>query len=345
MVDHDDLSRLDRAFALGERGRGRTSPNPFVGCVLVAGQQVVGEGWTQPPPGPHAEAVALAQAGEAARGATAYVTLEPCAHVGRTPPCPEALIAAGVRRVVAALADPNPIAGGGVDRLRAAGIAVDVDVAADRARRVHEVFLHGLTHDRPVVIAKTASSIDGYIADHTGASRWITGPGAREAGHRLRAEVDAVLVGSGTALADDPALTVRLPGWDGPQPRRVVLDRRGRLRGRPDLRLLTDRAADTVVLDSATPEDALAALHADGIRSVLVEGGAGVIGGFLASGLIDRFEVHLAGVVLGQGLSPVAGRFDLADAPRLELASAVVCDDDVLVTAYPRRADADEPQG
>lgn len=335
-----DAAWLDRAFAVGERGRGRTSPNPFVGCVLVApdGATVVGEGWTRPAGGLHAEAVALAGAGEAARGATCYVTLEPCDHIGRTPPCSQALVDAGVARVVAALADPDPLARGGGARLRAAGIAVDLDAAPDRARRQHEVFLHGLAHARPFVVAKVASSLDGFTADHRGASRWITGPAARARGHALRAEVDAVVVGSGTALADDPHLTVRLDapdgGWDGPQPRRVVLDRRGRTAG-ADLHLLRDGAAPTTVLADPDPAAVLGRLWADGVRSVLVEGGAGVLGAFVAADLVDRYEVHLAGLLLGSGMSAVTAAFDLADAPRLDFVSAARCDDDVLLTAYP----------
>jgi diaminohydroxyphosphoribosylaminopyrimidine deaminase/5-amino-6-(5-phosphoribosylamino)uracil reductase len=279
--------------------------------------------------------MALAQAGAAARGATVYVTLEPCDHTGRTPPCSEALIAAGVGRVVAATADPNPLAAGGTARLRDAGIAVDLDVDVDRARRQNEIFLHALRHHRPFVIAKWASSLDGSIADHRGRSQWITGPGARTRVQTLRAEVDAVVVGSGTALADDPRLTVRLDGYDGPQPLRVVLDRRGRTVG-VDLRIFADHAAPTVVLDAPTPAQALAELWERGVTSVLLEGGASVIGAFVAADLVDRYEVHLAGVLLGAGLSGVAGAFDLASAPRLTLSSVDCDDDDVVVVAYPR---------
>ncbi len=327
---------MDRALQVAERARGRVSPNPFVGCVIVSDGRVVGEGATQPPGGPHAEVMALAAAGEHARGATAYVTLEPCDHTGRTPPCSLALIDAGVSRVVIALADPNPVARGGADRLRAAGVQVDLDVAPDAARRQNEVFLHGLSAGRPFVVAKTASSLDGFIADRDGRSQWITSPWAREHGQLLRAEVDAVLVGSGTALADDPALTVRIQGWDGPQPLRVVLDRRGRLAGR-QLALLTDGLADTVVLDAPTPAAVLADLWDRGVRSVLLEGGAGVVGAFLSAGLVDRFEIHLGGVILGEGLSGVGAAFTLATAPRLRIAGVKTSDDDVVVTAYPKR--------
>jgi diaminohydroxyphosphoribosylaminopyrimidine deaminase / 5-amino-6-(5-phosphoribosylamino)uracil reductase len=330
-------AHLDAAFALGERARGRTSPNPFVGCRLVgADGVVVGEGWTQPPPGPHAEVVALAAAGAAAAGATAYVTLEPCDHTGRTPPCSRALAGAGVARVVAALADPHPAAGGGAATLRAAGVEVVLDADAERARGVHEVFLHGLATGRPFVVAKAAASMDGYLADAGGRSRWLTGVGTRRLAHRLRAEVDAVVVGSGTALADDPALTVRLDGYDGPQPLRVVLDRRGRLRD-ADLRLLRPGPVETVVLDAPDPAAALAELWHLGVRSALVEGGAGVLGAFVAADLVDRYELHLAGVLLGAGLPVLDAAFTLGTAPRLRPVAAALSDDDVVVTAYPHR--------
>lgn len=331
---------LSRAFDVGERARGRTSPNPFVGCVIARDGAVVGEGWTQPVGGPHGEIVALRRAGAMARGATAYVTLEPCDHTGRTGPCSAALIEAGIARVVAALADPNAEAAGGAARLRAAGVEVVLDAAPARARRVHEVFLHGLAHpDRPFVVWKSATSLDGFIADHLGASQWITGPGARAGGHRLRAEVDAVLVGSGTALADDPSLTVRLPDWDGPQPLRVVLDRRGRIADVSTLSLLSDAAAPTVVLSDPDPAAVLRRLrHNHDVRSVLLEGGAALASAFMTAGLIDRAHVHLAGLWLGQGTAALTDvAFPLHQAPRWRLVSAEVCDDDVLVTAYPRR--------
>lgn len=330
----NDSHLMARAFAVGERGRGRVSPNPFVGCVIVSQGEVVGEGFTQPAGGAHAEVQALAMAGDQARGATAYVTLEPCNHTGRTPPCTQALIGAGVARVMAALPDPHALASGGAERLRRAGITVDVEVATEQARRTHEIFLHTEATGRPFVVAKVASSIDGFTADHMGASQWITGPAARERGHQIRAEVDAVLVGSGAALADDPSLTVRLPNYDGPQPLRVVLDRRGRLTG-VALQMFADGNAPVVVLDAPDPATVLTTLWGRGVRSVLIEGGAGVIGAFLQAGLIDRFHFHLAGVVLGQGLSGMAGAFTLDQAPRLDVVAAEVVDGDVLVTAYP----------
>ena len=331
-----DIEMLDHAFVLAEHGRGRTCPNPFVGCVIAdADGTMVGEGWTQPAGGSHAEVVALAMAGDRARGGTAWVTLEPCNHHGRTPPCSQALLDAGIARLVYALSDPNPVAIGGGTMLAEAGVEVVPDAAVDRARQQHEIFLHGIATGRPFVILKTATSLDGRIADHTGTSQWITGPATRARGHELRREVDAVLVGSATALADDPSLTVRLPGWDGPQPRRVVLDRRGRTEG-ADLKLFTDGLAPTTVLDSPDPGAALATLWELGVHSVLVEGGAGVAGAFVAAGLVDRYVLHLGNVLLGEGLGALSTRVALPDAPRLRLVSAELSGDDVVLTAYPR---------
>lgn len=357
-----DEQWMAQALALAERGRHTVSPNPLVGCVLVRGGALVGQGWHQRAGGPHAEAVALAEAAEAANGATAYVTLEPCAHTGRTAPCADALIAAGVVRVVAALADPNPLAQGGAERLRAAGIAVDFGVGEQEARAQNEVFLHWVRTGRPFVSVKSALSVDGRIAAADGTSQWLTGPEARAAAHALRAECDAVVVGSGTVLADDPVLTVRLPGYDGPQPLRVVLD--GRARTTADRRVL-DSAAPTLVAVSTDAEPGavdklreagadvvvlaggasgvdltalLGELAARDVRSVLVEGGAAVASSFLSAGLWDRLVVHVAGVLLGEGARPFLtgdGIGTLADAPRLRLGDVRAAGDDVLLTYRP----------
>lgn len=241
----DDEAWMRRALELAARGATTVSPNPLVGCVLVRGGAAVGEGWHSRAGGPHAEVVALAAAGPLAAGATAYVTLEPCDHTGATPPCTRALLAAGVARVVVAIADPNPLAAGGAARLRAAGLTVDVGPGAAEAAWQNRVFLAGLRAARPWVVLKTAASLDGRSAAADGSSQWITGPEARARAHRLRAEVDAVLVGSGTVLADDPRLTVRLPGSAGPQPLRVVLDARRRV---PPGARVFDGAAPTLLL-------------------------------------------------------------------------------------------------
>jgi diaminohydroxyphosphoribosylaminopyrimidine deaminase/5-amino-6-(5-phosphoribosylamino)uracil reductase len=359
----DDAAWMRRALAVAARARGTVSPNPLVGCVLVADGAAVGEGCTQPPGGPHAEIVALRAAGGRARGATAYVTLEPCAHTGRTGPCAEALRAAGVTRVVAALADTNLIAAGGGAELAAAGVAVEVGLLAEQAAFANRVFLHGISHERPWVVLKAAASLDGRIAAADGTSQWLTGPGARRVAHRLRADADAVLVGSGTVLADDPHLTVRLPGYTGPPPLRVVLDGRGRtpeaarvldeaaptlLVLRPEAHAQADRlratAAEVVVASPGDLGAVLGLLAVRGVRSVLVEGGGAVAGSFVRAGLVDELSCHLAPVLLGEAGRPWLvgdGIATLADAPRLRLADSARLGDDTVLTLV--RAQTDEP--
>jgi diaminohydroxyphosphoribosylaminopyrimidine deaminase / 5-amino-6-(5-phosphoribosylamino)uracil reductase len=230
-----DADHMRHALALGARGLGRAWPNPAVGCVIVRGDRIVGRGFTQPGGRPHAERMALDQAGQAARGATAYVSLEPCAHHGETPPCADALIGAGVARVVTALTDPDPrVSGRGHARLRQAGITVTEDVLADAARRLNAGFLKRVTQGLPFVTLKLATSLDGRIATARGESRWITGPQARRAVHAMRMRHDAVLIGSGTARADDPDLRIRDLG-SAHQPVRIVID--SRLAHSPDSRL------------------------------------------------------------------------------------------------------------
>lgn len=333
------------ALALGRRGLGRAWPNPAVGCVVVRDGRVLGRGWTADGGRPHAEVRALAQAGDA-RGATAYVTLEPCAHHGRTPPCAEALVAAGVARVVVATGDPDPrVAGRGAGLLRAAGIAVTEGVREAEAREDHAGFLLRVTERRPFVTLKLAASLDGRIATAAGESRWITGPAARALVHALRARHDAVLVGGGTARADDPLLTVRGMG-ERPQPVRAVLSRGlglaldGRLartaREAP-LWLLHGPGADAAPWEAlgarclpceAGPEGldlgaALGALAAEGITRVLCEGGGRVAAGLLRAGLVDELVAFHAGLALGAEGRPMLGPLDLgrlAEAPRLRLA-------------------------
>src|SRR5437762_37728 len=225
-----DFAAMGAALALARRGLGNVWPNPAVGCVIVKDGRVVGRGWTQPGGRPHAETEALARAGETARGATAYVTLEPCCHWGRTPPCADALIAAGLSRVVVALEDPDPrVAGGGLARLRAAGLAVETGLGATEASEINAGFFQRVRLGRPLVTLKLATSLDGRIATASGESRWITGPAARERAHLLRATHDAILVGTDTVLADNPQLTCRLPGLAEHSPVRVVIDRRVRI--------------------------------------------------------------------------------------------------------------------
>jgi diaminohydroxyphosphoribosylaminopyrimidine deaminase/5-amino-6-(5-phosphoribosylamino)uracil reductase len=371
-----DLDRrwMREALALGNRARGRVSPNPAVGALLVADGEVVGRGWTQPPGGAHAEVVALADAGDRARGATLYVTLEPCGHHGRTPPCADAVIAAGVARVVAAMADPNPlVAGGGLARLRAAGIEVTAGVEDAAARDAHAPFLHRLATGRPLVIAKYAATLDGRIATATGDSRWITGDAARLEAHRLRDRVAAIAVGAGTVLADDPLLTTRLPATEGAphHPLRVVVDGRGRspLTARifdpalpartcvltSDLAPATwraDLAARGVEVATLGPGPRLpvaailAHLGALGVDSLLVEGGGDLLGAFFDAGAIDRVVAFVAPVIVGGASAPGpvggSGIAALRHAPRLTGMQVRQIGDDILIEGRVAVASAGE---
>jgi diaminohydroxyphosphoribosylaminopyrimidine deaminase / 5-amino-6-(5-phosphoribosylamino)uracil reductase len=358
-----ELDAMRAALALARRGLGTVWPNPAVGCVIVNDGRVVGRGWTQPGGRPHGETEALRRAGEAARGAIAHVSLEPCCHWGKTPPCVDALITAGVRRVVVALEDPDPrVAGEGLHRLRAAGLDVEVGLGAEEAAEVNAGFLSRLRLGRPLVTFKLATSLDGRIATATGESQWITGPPARERAHALRASHDAIMVGTGTVVADDPQLTCRLPGLGHRSPVRVVIDRH--LRIPPASRIIADaRRVPTWVLTlrSADPgrrarflanrvtlidvdgdgegqidlAAALGALGERGITRLLVEGGARLAAAFFRARLIDRLVwVHAPLVISGEGIPAIAG-FDLAaltDAPAFERLSMETIGDDVLTT-------------
>ena len=358
-----ELDAMRAALALARRGLGTVWPNPAVGCVIVNDGRVVGRGWTQPGGRPHGETEALRRAGEAARGAIAHVSLEPCCHWGKTPPCVDALITAGVRRVVVALEDPDPrVAGEGLHRLRAAGLDVEVGLGAEEAAEVNAGFLSRLRLGRPLVTFKLATSLDGRIATATGESQWITGPPARERAHALRASHDAIMVGTGTVVADDPQLTCRLPGLGHRSPVRVVIDRH--LRIPPASRIIADaRRVPTWVLTlrSADPgrrarflanrvtlidvdDDAegqidlaaaLGALGERGITRLLVEGGARLAAAFFRARLIDRLVwVHAPLVIGGEGIPAIAG-FDLAalaDAPAFQRLSTETIGDDVLTT-------------
>jgi diaminohydroxyphosphoribosylaminopyrimidine deaminase/5-amino-6-(5-phosphoribosylamino)uracil reductase len=302
-----ESSAMARARELGAGVLGSTSPNPAVGAVVLAADGTpVAEGATAPPGGPHAEVTALAAAGDRARGGTVVVTLEPCAHTGRTGPCADALIAAGVARVVVAVPEPTELAGGGADQLRAAGIDVELGVEqAEAEAGALAGWLKGVREHRPFVVWKVAATLDGRVAAADGTSRWITGDESRAAVHRLRATCDAVVVGSGTAVADDPQLTVRNPhgGAVARQPLRVVVDRRGRL---PATARVLDGAAPTHVSRAATPGDLLAELFARGVRRVLLEGGPTLAAAFLRDGLVDEAVVHLAPKLVGSG-PPLVG--------------------------------------
>jgi diaminohydroxyphosphoribosylaminopyrimidine deaminase/5-amino-6-(5-phosphoribosylamino)uracil reductase len=352
MTDADaDAGFMRAALGLARRGLGRVWPNPAVGCVLVADGAVVGRGWTQPGGRPHAEAMALAAAGPAARGATAYVTLEPCAHVGETPPCAGALVAAGVARVVAAIEDPDPrVEGRGFAALRAAGVAVETGCLAEEAAALNAGFLTRVARGRPRLTLKLATSIDGRIATGTGESRWITGPLARREVHLMRAASDAVLIGAGTARSDDPRLDVRDVGLDDARPVRVAvsggltLPRGGALgatarerplwlvhhaEAEPARREAWESAGATLIEIPFQPDGQLdlsamlQALGARGLTRVLCEGGGRLAGALLAADLVDEVVSYAAGLALGEEAVAAVGPMEvgaLALAPRFRLA-------------------------
>ena len=355
----DHARYMGLALSLGARGMGRCWPNPAVGCVIVRDGRIVGRGWTQPGGRPHAEVVALRAAGAAAKGATVYVSLEPCAHHGQTPPCTDALIEAGVSEVVVAATDPDPrVAGRGLERLRAAGVSVVTGVLQDAAEAAHRGFFLKVTDSRPLVTLKLASSFDGRIATATGESRWITGPEARRFVHALRARHDAVMVGGGTARADDPSLTVRGLGM-GHQPVRIVVSRRldlplsGQLArsaseipvwlchgpdADPDLcaawqglgaRLLPCTLSGRQ-LDAGS---VLNALGDAGLTRVFCEGGGALAASLLNAALVDELIGFTAGLALGAEGQPALGAMGLDrldEAPRFALAETRALGNDVL---------------
>jgi diaminohydroxyphosphoribosylaminopyrimidine deaminase/5-amino-6-(5-phosphoribosylamino)uracil reductase len=346
-VADTELAAMRHAARLARVVLGRTSPNPPVAAVILdpAGH-IVGEGATRPPGEEHAEVLALRAAGDRAGGGTAVVTLEPCNHTGRTGPCTGALIAAGVARVVYAVDDPNPVAAGGAQRLRNAGLQVVAGVLRDEvADGALRAWLHGVAQARPLVTWKFASTLDGRTAAADGSSRWVTNQVSRADVHALRDTVDAVLVGSGTVLADDPQLTVRQVGGvaDGElaarQPLRVVLDRRGRV---PRTARVFDGAAETLVLDTAVPRFALKALFDRGVRHVLLEGGATLAGAFLEARLIDDVVGYVAPKLLGDGTGVLrdAGITTMAEAVFLSVVDVARLGDDVKITGRPVWADS-----
>ncbi|MFM7343999.1 MAG: bifunctional diaminohydroxyphosphoribosylaminopyrimidine deaminase/5-amino-6-(5-phosphoribosylamino)uracil reductase RibD [Tagaea sp.] len=342
---------MGAALALARRGLGNVWPNPAVGCVLVKDGRVAGRGWTQSGGRPHAETEALHRAGSSARGATAYVTLEPCSHHGKTPPCADALIGAGVARVVVACRDPDPrVDGRGLGKLREAGIEVVEDVLRAEAEALNAGFFLRVRENRPFVTLKLAGSLDMRIATSTGESKWITGEAARHRAHLLRAEHDAVMAGSGTVLADDPALDVRLPGLADLRRVRVVAD--GRLRTPLSAKLVATAptqptwiltraeapafgaaGVEIVRLDAMEPRAMLAALAERGITRLLIEGGAALASAFLRANLVDRLAIFRAGAAIGgEGLPALAelGVAKLANAPRFRLESVERVGDDTL---------------
>lgn len=344
-----------RALQLAERGAGNVAPNPMVGAVVVQGDRIVGEGWHAYYGGDHAEVAALREAGLGARGATLYVTLEPCNHAGKTPPCVDAIIAAGIRRVVIAIDDPNPVASGGADALRHAGIEVTTGVQADEATELNQPFLfaaRGAT--RPWVTLKLALSLDGAVVDASRERGWLTGPDAQRAVHFMRARADAVGIGIGTALADDPMLTVREAPPPRVAPARVIFDRAARLpldsqlvrgagehplivlaSGQSPSREAALAAAGVDVVRVKDIPEALEALRQRGIRHLLVEGGAVVASALMTASMVDRLIIFQAPVILGRdainafsGMAPQRAQ----SAPRLRVVSRQAFGDDLMTT-------------
>ncbi|WP_259274170.1 bifunctional diaminohydroxyphosphoribosylaminopyrimidine deaminase/5-amino-6-(5-phosphoribosylamino)uracil reductase RibD [Sulfitobacter mediterraneus] len=354
-----DQRYMALALSLGRRGQGRVWPNPAVGCVIVAQGRIVGRGWTQPGGRPHGEVEALAQAGAAARGATAYVTLEPCSHHGQTPPCAQALIDAGVARVVVATTDSDArVNGQGLQMLRDAGIEVTLGVGEAEARRDHAGFFRRVELGRPLLTLKLANSFDGRIATGTGESQWITAPQARRVVHAMRSRHDAVLIGGGTARADDPSLTVRDLGVDH-QPARVVVSRRldlplmgqlARTAAEVPVILCHGKDADPMLVQTwrdlgATllpcaarggqldPADILQQLGAHGLTRVFCEGGSALAASLLEADLVDELIGFTAGLVIGaEGLPGVGamGLEALRNAPRFDLRETMACGPDIL---------------
>ena len=359
---------MEMALALAVRGTGWTSPNPNVGAVVVKNGRVVGRGWHKQCGGPHAEVFAIDEAGDEAKNADIYVTLEPCNHTGKTPPCTEKILNAGIKRVFIAMADPNPVASGGIERLRENGVEVTCGILQDKAEAINEGFIKHIRCKRPFVIAKSASTLDGRTATSTGHSQWITGPSARRHVHQLRHEVDAILVGIGTVRADDPSLTCRLE-QGGKDPMRLVVDTRLsidetakilRLKSDSDTVLVSGPIAsdDTETLEKRGRLEALGAkvwevplkegrvdlgalmdrLGQEKIQSLLIEGGAGILRSALDAKIVDKFRIYLAPKLLtGDDGHPItAGRGPLSMDEALSLSRLTVrhFDNDVMIEGY-----------
>ncbi len=359
-----DRHYMQLALNLAGKSRGRTSPNPMVGAVIVKAGKVVGSGYHRRAGTPHAEVNALNEAGAEARGATLYVTLEPCCHYGRTGPCTEAVIKAGITRVVVAMMDPNPqVAGKGIEKIKAAGIEVDVGVMEDEAGKLNEVFIKYIVTGKPFITAKAAVSLDGKIAARTGRSKWITSPEARKHGHKLRDWHDAVMVGIGTVLADDPRLTTRLNGAGGRDPARVILDSRARIPLNARVLTRNSKAAAIVAVTANAPPAKLEALRETGaevlvvndgpqvdlvklvkllgkkeITSVLIEGGSAVHAAAFNAGLVDKVAWFIAPKIIGgwEAPGPVGGPGveDPSEAVELDELKVINLGPDLLVEGY-----------
>lgn len=366
-MDKAHRTFMKRALDLAHRGHGRTSPNPLVGAVVVKAGRIVGEGYHQKAGTPHAEVHALNAAGENARGATLYVNLEPCCHWGRTPPCTEAVLQAGVAEVYVAEVDPNPsVAGNGIRQLQDAGIHVHVGIYAEAAARLNEVYKKYIQTGKPFVILKTAMSLDGKIATASGESQWITSEGARQRGHEIRDTVDAILVGSGTVVRDNPALTTRLQDREGQDATRIVLDSYGRTS--TDARIFNPESGAGVIIAVTpnAPTENVSALERAGaevitvpaahgrvcfkrlmeilaereITSVLVEGGGEINAAAIAAGVVDKMMCFIAPKLIGgrDAPGPIGGEgiSSLSDVPRLQRVSItpISDSDDFLIEGY-----------
>ena len=367
-MDEAHIAFMRRALTLAKMGKGSTSPNPLVGAVIVKAGQVVGEGYHQKAGGPHAEIDALQAAGEAAKGGTLYVNLEPCCHWGRTPPCTDALIQAGIAQVYVAEVDANPkVAGKGIQQLEMAGISVNIGICAEEAAQLNEVHRKYVQTGQPFVILKTAMSLDGKIATATGESRWITSEASRQNVHEIRDEVDAILVGIGTVLRDNPALTTRLAHCKGKDATRIVLDSRGRTPMDANVFNVESSAGLIIAVTPQAPAENVAALKSAGadvivapakqgrvcinaliemlgtreITSVLIEGGGEVNAAVIAAGVVDKVLCFVAPKLIGgaDAPGPLGGKgiFALADAPRLHNVTVMPVengDGDILIQGY-----------
>ncbi len=358
MADRADEKYIKETLELAAKARGKTSPNPLVGALVVKNGKIVGRGFHKKAGTPHAEIHALDMAGKKARGADLYVSLEPCCHFGRTKPCTKEIIAAGIKRVVFAMTDPNPkVKGKGAAELRRAGIEVVPNVLKNEAAVLNEIYLKNIQTGRPFVTLKIAQTLDGCIATKSGESQWITGPEARKAVHRLRSEYDAVLIGAGTAAKDNPALTVRAVG--GRDPYRIVLSKRLNFPKNIDLLKKNDDSKTIIATskksagklkstgatvwgirsrrnDLSLP-DFLRQAEAFGISSILIEGGAGLAGSFIRERLIDKYIFFVAPALIGDGI-PSIGDFGvkrLNKAVRLKDISSRMIGRDLMITAYP----------
>lgn len=363
-----DQYYMQLALDLAASAKGKTNPNPLVGAIIVKDGVIAGTGIHRKAGEPHAEVHAFRMAGEYAKGATLYVTLEPCSHYGKTPPCVNLVKDSGVSRVVVAMQDPNPeVAGRGITLIRDAGIEVQVGVLEEKARRLNERFIHNMITNRPFVISKFAMTLDGKLATHKGHSKWITGEPSRQSVHQLRNEVDAILVGIGTVLADNPSLTTRLPEGGGKNPVRIILD--SDLRTPLDTNVVNTSEAKTIIVTTEQDDVTLSALrekgvefifvpkidkgldleamlielYKKGITDVLVEGGSEVNASFLRAGLIDKYLIYIAPKLLGgrNSLTPVTG----SDVDHMDEALNVVFEnidkigDDLCITAYPKQGE------